>query len=380
MIPVLAAVIGLSGCSTEEVLSNGTESGGENSKNNLKSVTLSIGSGSPSTRAEGPAVGSSQKVVFNDGYLIFASAQNSITKVMTVTKGTSDHTDTAVDISLLTDGDGEEITDVPGHSTSAWIVGNLPSGMAAPVEGGNLESLKESVISYSSQGTLNNVTLFGGSTITFSTKNTAKFDLVPLVARIEIEKIEADINGDIASFNVDGIFINNYYSQVTLGGKAPLAPVKNEDVTDFVSGSSAYPALEAGLLFDYKTGQTLGTVSGRVCTPSSGVAWGYSLPAPKTVVSGTLSAPHIVIRLSGIQTKPGISATYSDEWYLTVSGLKVGASTVTSLEPGKVYSIKNILFKSSNIQPEPEQETIDVTVDVTLVEWDILDTSVIFGQ
>ena len=104
----------------------------------------------------------------------------------------------------------------------------------------------------------------------------------------------------------------------------------------------------------------------------------YNLPAPKTAAAGTLAAPHIVIAVSDIRTK--ISTDYSDIWYLTVKKLVYQGSEITHLEPGRVYYISHISFSHTNIQPEPEMKAMDVDVEVTLVEWDSLDTDVVFGQ
>jgi hypothetical protein len=102
------------------------------------------------------------------------------------------------------------------------------------------------------------------------------------------------------------------------------------------------------------------------------------LLAPKTVASGTLTAPHIVIAVSNIQTNSGMS--YSDTWYLTVKKLVNQSQEISYLEPGKVYHINHINFSHTNIQPEPEMKAMEVDVKVELVEWDVQDTSVIFGQ
>jgi hypothetical protein len=383
-VAVMAAIIGLASCSTNDVVNNVDNGNGVNAKSDKKSVTLKIASNTPSmpsTRSEGTPLGKS-KVDFNSGWLLFVSEQNNVTKVMEITTTNPvPQEDNKVDISLLTQEHGVEITDVPGHSKYVYVIGNMPANLTTPVIGANLTALKETVISLSSQSEITNVTLFGGGEIkNESLKLVAQFSLYPVVARIEIGKISAVSSSDLKSFKVEGIFINNYYENVTLNGDASVIAVNNGDVDDFAGNTTAYPNEYSGILYDYRTtsGQSLGNAVGAdAYVPVTGGAWAYNLLAPKTATD--LTAPHIVIPISNIETKSG-TAAYNGIWYLTVSSLVYQGNKIDHLEPGKVYSIKNISFSHTNIQPEPEMETIDVTVEVTLVEWEILDTDVIFGQ
>jgi hypothetical protein len=344
-----------------------------------------VASKSPATRSEGNSVATQETVKFSNGWLLFVSAQNNITKTMEITTNTGILDDSEVDISFLTQNDGVEIQDIPGHSASVYVIGNLPSGggISLPAAGVSLTTLKQNLISFSSQGDKNNVvTLFGGDVIRDEgSKLVARFSLEPIVARIEIAKISSTNSSDITSFKVEGIFINNYYKNITLDGNAPAVATKNTTITDFVKGSAAYPDAYEGILYDYRSAQdqSLGSASTpAVYVPATGNAWVYNLLAPKTSASSALTAPHIVIAISDIVTNNGVD--YSDTWYLTITSLVSGNNKITHLEPGKVYSIKHINFSHTNVQPEPEMETMSVEVEVSLVEWDIVDTDVIFAQ
>jgi hypothetical protein len=384
----LAVTVGLSSCSTEEVF-NGNDGNGGNSlvddrgDGEVKSVRLKLSGKLPSTRAESGSVVTGTSVAFNGGFLLFASEQYNITKVMAITLNPNTLTDTEVDITSLIDG--ADIQNVPGHSKYAYVLGNVPAEISAPQVGESLSALKDKAVLCASQSNISGVVLFGGEEITLvNALYEAKFDLAPVVSRIEIGKIEADASGDIKSFEVDGIFINNYYGEISLGGKVTSAAVKHAQTSDFVyPGSPVYTSGLKGILFDYREDATAGLGvtpdSMSYTTSVSGNVWAYNLLAPRIPESGgSFATPHIVVRLNNIQTKSGIA--YKDPWYLTVSGLKVGSNKVARLEPGKIYSIRNIKFLHSNIQPEPEMKTMDVSVDVTLVEWEVFDTDVIFGQ
>lgn len=386
LVAALVAVIGLSGCVTETILDDmNSGAGSEIIKSDLKNVTLKVASQSPATRSEGASVAMRETVLFNSGWLLFVSAQNNVTKVMEITKtSTNTLNDSQVDISLLTQTDGVDIQDVPGYSQSVYVIGNLSSGggITTPAVGVSMAALKQNLIDFSSQGDINNVTLFGGDLIKAeNSKHVARFSLAPIVARIEIAKISSTNSSDITSFKIDGIFINNYYGQITLDGSAPSVAIKNAQTSAFVEGSAAYPIMHKGILFDYKSapGQSLGTASAAdAYVPQTGEAWVYNLLAPQTTTQPALSAPHIVIAISDIQTNNGVD--YNGTWYMTITNLVYNKSKITHLEPGKVYSIQHINFSHTNIQPEPEMKTMAVDVEVSLVEWDILDTDVIFGQ
>jgi hypothetical protein len=397
MVAVLTAIMGLTGCISDEIVESAGSSGNSSGTNSdLKSVMLKVAgklpetrsaSDVPATRSAGNSVASSQTVTFNGGWLLFVSEQNNVTKVMEITTtNTGAISDSQVEIALLTQAQGVEIPDVPGHSRSVYVIGNLPAGagIVEPAVGVSLTALKQNLIGVSTQRDINNVTLFGGDAIKVeSAKNVARFELKPLVARIEIAKISSTNNSDITSFKLEGIFINSYYDTVMLNGNAPADVIKNTEVAGFARGSAAYPAAYDGILYDYRSaqGQSLGTASApNIHVPSaSQSAWVYNLLAPVACAQpNTLAAPHIVIAVSDIQTQNGTE--YKDTWYLTVTSLVHQGSKITRLEPGKVYSIKDINFSHTNVQPEPEMKTMEVEVEVTLVEWDILETDVIFGQ
>ncbi|MDR2775352.1 MAG: hypothetical protein LBC19_11550 [Tannerella sp.] len=388
IVAALAAVIGLASCTTDAIVDN-MNNGGSSSGvySDSKSVTLKVASKLPTTRSEGSSIAAQETVKFNNGWLLFVSAQNNVTKVMEIKTGTSTMNDSEVDISLLIQSGGVEIENVPGHSTSVYVIGNLPAGggITVPAVGVSLTNLKQNLIAFSTQDDIHNVTLFGGDAIKIeNTKNVARFSLSPIVARIEIAKISSTGgSSDISSFKVEGIFINNYYENITLEGNAPAVAKKNTDIADFAGNSTAYPDTYEGILYDYRSaaGQSLGVphaTEANTYTPTTG-AWAYNLLAPKTgTPPDMLTAPHIIIAVSDIQTNSGTE--YNGIWYLTVKNMVHQNNKITHLEPGKVYSIKNINFSHTNIQPEPEMKTIDVDVEVTLVEWEIIDTDVIFGQ
>jgi hypothetical protein len=380
IIAAMAVVIGLTGCSTETIIDDMGNNGSE-MKSDVKNVTLKVGNLSPATRSEGSSIAAQEKVQFNNGWVLFVSQQENVTKVMEITTSTTTLDAHQVDISLLTQTDGVEILDVPGHSKYVYVIGNLPGGITAPAVGANMTKLKQSLISSTSQGDISNVTLFGGDEIKDENqKLVARFSLSPVVARIEIAEILTKDSGDITSFDIDGIFINNYYEHTTLDGNAPADVINNTATSDFVEGSAAYPSNFKGILFDYKKANepTLGQGRGPGYVPETGNAWVYNLLAPKTATSSALTTPHIVIAISNIKTSSGMN--YDNVWYLTITNLVYNNNKITHLEPGKVYSIKLIKFSHTNIQPEPGMKTMAVDVEVSLVEWEILDTDVIFGQ
>ncbi|GHV52699.1 hypothetical protein FACS1894181_15990 [Bacteroidia bacterium] len=368
MMAAFIAAMGFTSCVEEEVIPQGQEVSQKD-----KSVRLTISTNVPSTRSE-ETPANAQPVDFKGGWLFFTSAQGNITKVMAITNSASGAT--SVDINDLTQQDGAEIKDVPSHSVKAHVIGNLPNGKTTPTVGADISTIMNNVITVQEQGNITELTLFGEGNIIPSQAHAnqmeAKLILTPIAARIEVGKM-TETGGVITSYQVDGIFINNYYPDALLSGTVNTTEKKlgeqNADA-NFAGGSTEYPSALEGILYDYNA-------SGIGTAPATGKVWAYNLMAP-TSPSGSLSAPHIVVRISNITTNNG--ASYTGTWYLTITGLLDGGKAISHLKPAHIYQIKDLKFSHSNLQPKPEMEPMDVWVEVNLVQWTTVDTGYIFGQ
>ncbi|MFV0538175.1 MAG: hypothetical protein ACK5M3_12505 [Dysgonomonas sp.] len=189
--------------------------------------------------------------------------------------------------------------------------------------------------------------------------------------RVFIKNITS--SGVITGFRVDGIFIDNYYYQAAVDGTVVIGNLINNisDATLFLDNSSVYTTARKTFVYDYFSSGI--TASSKIAAPTGdeSYVWGYNLFA-NTASSGSFAIPRIVIRLSEITTSD--LSTYNGTQFITVKGLKEGSTSLTSIDAGKVYNIGAgaLTFDESDLTPAPNMSAIDVTVIVTLAEWEVV--------
>jgi hypothetical protein len=192
IIVMLAAFVGWIGCTSNEVTGNVDSGNGRKAKSDLKNVTLKIVSKLPDSRSEEDLGATKKTVNFNGGWILFASAQDNVTKVMEITTtNTNILSDFQVDISLLTQIGGVEIRDVPEFSQYVYVIGNLPvrGRFIVPAVGMNLTMLMQDLIVFSIRDDINNLVLFDKKVIMHeNSKYVARFEFTPIIAHIESAK------------------------------------------------------------------------------------------------------------------------------------------------------------------------------------------------
>lgn len=344
-------------------------------------------------RAEGEPASGTVANFTKGGYLYFTTgtADNSvITKVMTIGDGAT--SDTNVDYDALTDdtpgADPVEIENVPGTSQAVYIMSNLPSGKTpAFVVNNSVAALKKFAIDVAdlmpaNDGGVDKVPVFGEAAVvdgaTADDNATADVKIYPIAARIEVAKLEGE--GDIESYKLEGIFINNYYTKQGVGGypAAGGALVNNGDNRIlYKKGSTAYPA--TGLpLYDWyldNDGNSTFPAVGKVVALTGGDVWGYNVfPAKNKLDAGDVvenNMPHVIVALSDVKLTSEASAR-PGTWYLTLAAYKKGATAVNEFEKGKVYKLGNIKFDEKDIDIDPEPGTTPkkvVEVSVEVMKW-----------
>ena len=334
--------------------------------NETKSVYVKI-SGGVESRAVGEAIGT-KPIVFNDGFIIFTNG-TAITKTFTIGTGTTD-------IKVADLKAGTSIAGVPDYSTAIHVLGNVPSSITVNTAG-DIDDVLEMIVTAQAQADnttgVDNIGLYGTGNITSSGSPlvySASFDVMPIGARIELTDLTA--SGHITGFQIDGIYINNYYPNAKLDGTIEDAIVNNGDVVArYVGGSTAYPAALTPALYDYAASGGIGVLTGLVYSPTATVTdiWTYNVLAPSDVpAAATDNAPHVIVRLSNITTDNGI--VFNEDQFLTIK-LKSGAALLTKLEAGKAYNFDAgvIVFDENNLTEKPETKTISVECKITLTDW-----------
>lgn len=343
---VALLMIGVTSCSKDDVIDNGDGSGKE-----TKSVFLKISNG-PSTRAEVPTQ-TAEPVVFKSGHLYFTDNAGVILRYHSIGSG-ADFT-----VDNLTEG--QNITNLPSTVTQVYVVGNTNVTAATKIS-----DVKAQVLQVESQGTISNVNLYGEDTEFTSTegnKFTAEVTLAPTVARIELTDITAKADSRITGFEVEGIFIDNYFSQAVIGGSvdnANLVPISTT-AADYME-STKYPAALNPSIYDWYTSPL--AAESQVAKPSVATnVWGYNVFANNSAV------PRIVIRLKNIVATGGLS--FTSPQFLTIKGLHDGTNSLSEIQSGHVYNIAAgaLEFDETNLTPAPNMETIEVEVTVTVADW-----------
>lgn len=326
-----------------------------------KSVYLKI-SGDPTTYAEGASIANGSTVGFSSGELFFVNGSGAILDHYTISSAESANKN--INLTTLT-GTGVNLSNLPGGISDVHIVGNVPTGITLPTTG-NISAVKATILGVATQSNITKVNLYGTDKLTNTSENkyTAVVSLKPTVARIELVNIKA--GGVITSFQVDGIFIDNYYAQGKVDGNIGTITSNGTTPSSFIDGSTEYPVSLNPSIYDwYASGLPTNSL---VAAPATGV-WGYNLFATE---AGS-DVPRIIIRLSNILTNDG--STITSPQFVTVKGLKEGSTSLTKIVAGKVYSIaaNTLVVNESVITPKPNQSTIEVGVKVTLATWTVVD-------
>ena len=322
-------------------------------------VSLSVDMAQSGTRlASRPMAG--EEVEFTSGDLYFTTADGVILQHFEIVASGApalgpNRTVTGSEINrgdIVGHSIGVRFPEVPGDAAAVVVVGNTGLGDVS----GNINSA--GVIDILSQHNKENVNLFGRSPLSppvsgLSTGNSVL--LTPTVARIEIGSIRA--MGQIRSFRVEGIFIDNVYRHARANGTVfPGSLVSSgSNWTMFNDNSTAiYATSTRGILFDwFVTGggvpgslTTSMTVTPRTYTPAlpANFVWGYQVFASDTTL------PRIVIRLRSVEVidENGIG-TYYDLQFVTVTHFEVGGTPISGMSGGHVYSIA-ITFDETDLR------------------------------
>ena len=355
----VAIVLGFSSCSSDD------ENGGVIDNSKPKSVFLKI-SEEPATYGEGAIVGATT-VNFASGELFFVNSSGAILKHYTITSAATSATN--IDMAEIT-GSGAALANLPGGISDVHIVGNVPSTVDLTAAGiTNISQVKAMTLGVATQGDITKVNLYGSKLLTSKVGGNdneyeAKVTLKPTVARIELTNVKA--GGVVKSFQVDGIFIDNYYPEGKIDGTISSTLTDNgTDPLMFTDNSAKYATALKTFAYDWYAAGVATDVSG-VAAPATGV-WGYNLFATE---AGS-AVPRIIIRLSNFTTTNG--STIASPQFVTIKGLKDKATqaSLTGIKSSEVYNIAAdaLIINEDVVTEKPNQSLIDVTVTVEVVKW-----------
>lgn len=335
---------------------------------NPKSVTVKVKIGETATYSEGAtAVGVTPDV--NDLKLFFTDGTN-ILDVKTATVGS------------ITSVAGETFTNVPGAATKIIIVGNA-TALTSPTlpTTGTEAALKTAMVEIAKQThpkTAVNVQGEGAISVAAGVYSAA-LHIYPAVSYMEITQVTAKSSANgaqypLSAFKLTGIYINNTYTK--LGMDKSTLPT-GADILNYgqnaTQWSTAYPARFCDLPVNPAT--ELGGITTTKAPTTAGQKWGYFVVSPLankgTTIDGSLqtSVPHIVLKIENATTSVS-GVVLPSPAYITVRSLKNGATALTALDAGKVYSIASIDIAGENLAAKPETPAkTDINVTVTVHAW-----------
>ena len=341
------------------------------------------------TRGESAHVPDGRPVAFNGGYLYFVSGNRIVQRYQVVTDATpTDIENGIINLNSMI-GAGFSYIRVPGTVSRAIIVGNVQGRTPVDV-GGSADAVHRAELDVNSQYDAENVNIWDSAPLVYLSGLTSEgysrrsitLNLYPTVARIEMSELTA--GGNIQSFTLRGIFIDNYHTHAwadgTLRGLNPTA--LSEDPLDFLRGGSTVNAP----LYDWYFPTGIPSVNRSVVperTPTSAayrIVWGYNLFAERTrrdagnniLNPNGSTMPRIVIRLSNVVVidANGNPETLLDDRFLTIRGmLDEHNNPIRGLHARNVYYLGNVEFDAANLSRYPNRRPIDVRVRINTTQW-----------
>ena len=372
-------LIGFSSCVNEDIIPVAPDSG----DNRTVSIRLDQNS---ATRGISDAIPNNTAVAFNRGDLYLLTSGGTIVRHFDIHNITAQGTDVDAGYIYVEDlHTGVHLNEVPGTVARVVIVGNTTGNPTS----GTLQNVSARSINIVTQHNARTpgVNLWGSETLE-RCPNTAQpqangrflyrvqggsIELYPTVARIELREFRA--TGTIASFTIDGIFIDRHYYNAHVGGFIPgtgITPHANfisrgQNSTLFQAGQQGYNDANNALHDIVNTPATGTPLS--VARPGNS-RWAYQLFADRLADNATgTRKPSIVIRMSNVTLTCG--HIYTVPQYITIGGF-INAATdtrLTGIHARHVYSIDVVQFSERNLSIYPNEREIDVNTRITLATW-----------
>ena len=325
---------------------------------------------SEQTRGVSRPIENGELVQFNNGDLYLVSPQGFVIQHFRLVRDEPTDWDNRIinidthigDFNNLENVEELVIHNVPGQVRYVYIMGNTPDN---PTQG-TINAVSGRIIDIVSQHCAWNVNLFG-STNALTQRGTTdtwagSLRLAPTVARLEIASIKG--TGDIADFDVVGIFIDNYFREARINGALTSSLTTGGADCDRFTGNAFAFDLE-NALHDWDT-NGLGipcTCCNLLVTPPQAPdfphstlvdgVWSYQVFAPKNRTDLDYDAqPRIIIRLRNIY-KTGANTPLDGDRFVTVNFYDFDG-----VEAGTVYRLavvfdENDLAFYPNTPPAP---------------------------
>jgi hypothetical protein len=391
-----AAAATLAGCMKDD--GNPGIAGGDDGR--TTTVLLKAGAAAmPASRAVADRVIDGTPITIQPGWIFFVDVTGEIRrKVEVIATGAS----TADAVAIDDIRDGATITEVPTAVTTAYMFSNIPtenrSAVAAVSVGNNISLVQNIVMKVEAMsqadGGVTAVPQWGTGSVAEKpddpTKYATTIALYAMGSRLQVVKMSTRTAAEgqvITDYDVDGIFVNNYFKDMRVGytGNSSITNNLSSIPRYGVTGAANHYVAPYDVLADYNAGfdPKLGTVSGTETSAGTDKVWAYNVwPTAGMVTPSQATIPHIVIRLSGIKWKENESATeeqtITEPMFITVRGIRGTDGVLEYTERGRAYTFSNIIFSYDNLTTVPEETVIDTEVTIEPINWDEVPVEVVF--
>ena len=330
------------------------------------------------TRGVSRPIPDDEQLILRTGDLFLVNAAGTIIQHYAIVDGA---TATCFDTRIINrtdlgDGTGSDVNTsgitlpaVPGNVTEVVIIGNTSNN---PTQGYiNSNAIGGRLIDVVTQYDAWHVNLFGSDGLERSNPlrlhnnnriYTANVFLEPSVARVELGSIIAA--SDIASFSLEGIFVNNYYRHARINrtlltdwvNNLPSDPHNNMTYADaqrFVRGSTTYPSAFSPALFDWYAGGLVATGTPLSVSPDdTDNVWSYQVFA-----TNSSRAPQLVIRLRNVRIEDWYHYLPDPQFLVVNLFYNTEGDVLDGITAGGVYRAPVVAFNRHDligVAPEPE--------------------------
>ncbi|MDT3369272.1 MAG: hypothetical protein LIR40_11615 [Bacteroidota bacterium] len=295
---------------------------------------------------------------------------------------------TGAQITAIQSGSGFKFTNLDPSVVNVYVVANVPSSTSPATDPGTtLTAINAKAQNISDQQTANAASVVlankdkaivstGSTTGTASNGNLefkAAIELTPIVSRIQIKKVSADAT--ITSFKLEGIYIDNFYPQMTIGGA--FTSITIQHATDKATFDATQVPYTTTNLYDEDKTEGLVQNPFGAATPQ---VYGYQIfPTTSTAHE---NVPYIILRISNIVTSSAATRNIpAGTYYVAVKAYKIpsASTSVTAFSPGNIYTVEDIVVSEKNLVTDPTKSLINVTVNVTVKAWGSINLDPDFG-
>jgi hypothetical protein len=211
-------------------------------------------------------------------------------------------------------------------------------------------------------------------------------DIRALTARIQVKRITGKVYNytddednpqtiTIDDFTVEGIYVNNYYTSMTVNSTWPDGVVNH--LSNIPSYSTAGTAPYSPTGNGYRLADLLNiNDTGLAVAPADNTkVWAYNVFPTSTSAANNANVPHVIVKLSSVTFTDsgdgdGVTPTVLTDQFLTIANIKrAGGALLNAFEANNSYTFDNIAFDFTNLSDYPEVTELDILVTVKLLPW-----------